>query len=110
MFGPSHERMNGLKRDKAGEGFAGRGPKLGYAASVLGIMVEQFQTELQPGKKMDQIITEKGMTIEEFHQKMLELEKEAISDAVESGKLTQEQANNIIQKMEQRFKNPKPAE
>jgi len=103
MFGFCHG-----KEDFKGKGFWGRGPKLEDAASILGMTVDQLKTELQ-SKKMNQIITEKGMTMDQFHQKMMELKKEAISSAVEEGKLTQEQADKIIQKMEQRFKNLQPA-
>ncbi|BAF60118.1 MAG: DUF2680 domain-containing protein [Pelotomaculum sp.] len=103
MFGPRHG-----KGDFTGKGFYGRGPNLEDAASILGMTVDQLKTELQ-SKKMSQIITEKGMTMDQFHQKMMELKKEAISSAVEEGKLTQEQADKIIEKMGQRFKNPQPA-
>lgn len=87
-----------------------RGPKLDNAANVLGMTVDQLKTELQSGKKMKQIITEHGMTMDQFRQKMLELRKEAISKAVADGKLTQDQANKIIQRMEQHFNNPQAGE
>ncbi|MFZ5648935.1 MAG: DUF2680 domain-containing protein [Bacillota bacterium] len=71
---------------------------------VLGITPEQLKEELKSGKSREQIITDRGLTIEEFRQKMLENKKEALNKAVAEGKLTQEQFDNIIKKMEQRIK------
>jgi hypothetical protein len=46
-----------------------------YSASVLGMTPEQLKAELQSGKKIEQIVTEHGMTMEQFHQKITELRK-----------------------------------
>lgn len=50
------------------------------AASVLGITVDQLKSELQSGKKLDQIVTEKGMTMEQFHQKMPKPQQPPVKD------------------------------
>lgn len=78
-------------------------------ATALGITQDQLKSELQSGKKLPQIIADHGLTTEQFHQKMLDIQKEALSKAVSDGKMTQEQADRLIQKMEQHFKNPAPA-
>ncbi|CCO08155.1 Fis family transcriptional regulator [Desulforamulus hydrothermalis] len=40
------------------------------AAGVLGITADQLKSELQAGKKLQQIITDHGLTMEQFRQKM----------------------------------------
>ncbi|MCL6478393.1 MAG: YckD family protein [Peptococcaceae bacterium] len=77
-------------------------------AEALGLTPEQLKSELQSGKKLQQIITDQGLTEEQFRQKMFELKKEAIAEKVSEGKLTQEQADKMIQRMEQRLSSPAP--
>jgi len=43
---------------------------LNDAASALGMTVDALKFELQSGKKLDQIIADHGMTMEQFRQKM----------------------------------------
>ncbi|WP_051273741.1 DUF2680 domain-containing protein [Desulfotruncus alcoholivorax] len=86
---------------KSGNFFAREGRSLDNIANVLGITVDELKTELQ-NKKMQDIVTAHGLTFEEFQQKMLQIKKDAISQAVTDGKLTQEQADKILQNMENR--------
>lgn len=60
MGGPKHERGD-ITQDTQ---------FLSNAASALGITVDALKSELQSGKKLDQIITDQGMTMEQFRQKM----------------------------------------
>lgn len=89
-----------------GKGFrdGGRpfGRNLDGVAGVLGVPADQLKQELQSGKNMQQIVEEHGLTMDQFRQKMLEVKKQELAKAVADGKLTQEQADRIIQKMEQR--------
>ncbi|GBF34981.1 hypothetical protein DCCM_4102 [Desulfocucumis palustris] len=94
FFGSGHDR---------GHGFMGPGGNPEDIANILGITAEQLKTELQSGKKFADIIAEHGITMEQFKEKMQEIRKDAISKAVSDGKLTQEQADKMIQKMEQRI-------
>lgn len=90
------------------QGFRDGGPKFKSMGNdmeeILGITPEQFKEELKSGKSLQQIVADHGLTMEQFHQKMLESKKEALAKAVADGKMTQEQFDNIIKKMEQRFK------
>jgi len=88
-----------------GGGFKGRGPNTEAMANVLGITTDQLNTQIQSGKKIEDLVAEKGMTMEQFGEKMLELKKEEISKAVSDGKITQEQADQMIKNMEQRHQN-----
>lgn len=73
-----------------GFGFHGKRGKMGpkgfgqeNIANVLGLTVDELKAELQSGKTIQDLITEHGLTAEQFSQKMLELQKEAISKDVE---------------------------
>lgn len=77
-------------------------------AKALGITQEQLKSELQSGKKLPQIIADHGLTFEQFHQKMLAIKKENLSREVSEGKLSQEKADKILKKIEQRLNNRYP--
>lgn len=104
MFGGFNGKMHDRK-----PGFKGQGRNNGDMAKALGITEDQLKSELESGKKLQQILADHGVTAEQLHQKMMEIKKEALSKAVTEGKLTQEQADKMIQKMGQRFNNPAPA-
>lgn len=100
--------FNGKKHDRK-PGFKEHGRNFNDdMAKALGLTPDQLKSEFQSGKKLPQIIADQGLTPEQFHQKMLEIKKEALAKAVSEGKLTQEQADKIIQKMEQRRSGPAP--
>lgn len=94
------------------DGFKGHGRNLDSMATALGLTTDQLNTELEAGKKIQDIVADQGMTMEQFNQKMQELRKDEISKAVSEGKLTQEQADKMQQKMEQRhlYKDKQDAE
>ena len=73
----------------------------GDVAKILGITQDQMKSELQSGKKFSDIISEHGLTADQFHQKMLDLKKQKLAQEVTDGKITQEQADQMIQGMEQ---------
>lgn len=103
-FGYGHDKGYNFKAKS--NAFRGQGRNLDGVASALGLTTDQLKTDMQAGKKIQDIVTEQGMTMDQFNQKMLELKKEAITKAVADGKMTQDQANKILQNMEQHFKNP----
>ncbi|MCL5058419.1 MAG: YckD family protein [Actinobacteria bacterium] len=83
------------------DSFKGPGRKLDSMATALGITTDQLNTELEAGKKIEDIAADQSMTMDQFNQKMLELKNAEISKAVSEGKLTQDQADNMLQKMGQ---------
>jgi len=83
-----------------GKDMRGNGRNLDMIATALGMTTDEINTELQAGKKLQDIVTEKGLTMDEFNQKMLELRKAAITQGVTDGKMTQEQADKMLQRME----------
>lgn len=100
-FGFGGVHANKQHSDKRGGKFNLMGKDMG---KILGITPEQFKEELKSGKNWQQIVTDHGLTVEQFHQKMLENKKEALSKAVADGKLTQDQYDKMIKRMEQRSK------
>ena len=73
------------------------GRSLDGMASILGITSDELKTELESGKKMQDILTEHGLTMEEFSQKMQEQREQQIAQDVADGKITQEQADKMLQ-------------
>jgi len=95
--------FHGFGFDRGGDdSVKGPGRNLDSMATALGITTDQLNTELEAGKKIQDIAADQGMTMDQFNQKMLEMKKDAISKAVSEGKLTQDQADNMQQKMGQR--------
>jgi len=93
-----------------GQGLNSRsGPRSGYTqmletrAEILGISTEELQKELDAGKNMGDIAKEKGLTSEEFHQKMLAAKKIHLENLVKAGVLTQEQLETRVGLMEQHY-------
>lgn len=85
------------------------GPRSGYTqmletrAQILGISTEELQRELDAGKSMGDIAKEKGLTSEEFHQKMLAAKKIHLGNLVKAGVLTPEQLETRVRLMEQYY-------
>jgi len=87
---------------------SGLGKGYGYSemlqmkSEILEMSTDELQKELGTGNSMYDIVTEKGLTPEEFHQKILAVERKRLENLVEAGLLTQEQLKRRIQLMEQR--------
>ncbi|MDR9785779.1 MAG: hypothetical protein RJR37_00590 [Peptococcaceae bacterium MAG4] len=61
---------------------------------------EDLKAKMESGKNMEQIVTECGLTMEQFHEKILELRKAEISQALENGEITQEQVAKMLERLE----------
>ena len=69
-------------------------------AKELGLTYDQLQTELKT-KTLAQLAQEKAVTIEKLHEVYKTAHKAALDQLVQEGKLTQEQADWMIQRMDQ---------
>jgi len=98
VFGFGGIHPNKKLSDKRGDKFNSMGKDM---EKILGITPEQFKEELKSGKKWEQVIADHGLTVEQFHQKVLENRKEALAKAVTDGKLTQDQYDKMIKRLEQ---------
>ena len=98
---------------RGGFGWAGGGQWTVFdtAAEALGLTPEEFFAELHAGKSLDEIAEAKGVDVQTLYDAMnaarAEAEKQAIQQAVEDGRITQEQADQMLERLENR---PSPEE
>lgn len=66
-------------------------------AEVLGMTVEEFDAAIVDGETLASLAEAKGVSLEELRQVMDELFEEGLAQAVEEGKITQEEADQILE-------------
>ncbi len=89
-------RQPGPGRGFRPEGFGGRDEQLTAKASILGITVEELQSAFKEGKSTKDLLDAKGISLETFQAKMLELQKALLATQVENGTITQAQADQRL--------------
>lgn len=72
------------------------------AAKLFEMTPEELIAELQEGKTLLDVAQDKGFEAKDLQDAFLTARKEALQKAVDAGFMTQEQANWMIQNMEQR--------
>lgn len=72
---------------------------LAAAAEALGITTDELQTELESGKSIADIATEKSVDLDTIVDAFVAPMAERLQTAVENGRLTQEEADEIVQTM-----------
>ncbi len=84
----------------------GRGAMMGAgvrgidaAAEALGMDVADLAAERQAGKSLAEIAASKGMTTDSLISALLAARKTALDEAVASGRITQEQADYMLEHM-----------
>ncbi len=103
--------MGGFGR--GGFGWAGGGmwTMFDTAAEALGLTPEELFAELRAGKSPAEIAEEQGVDVEALYDAMNaargEAMQQALQQAVEDGRLTQEQADQMLERLENR---PSPEE
>ena len=93
-------------RDKrpGGRGLPIRGPGttlVAVAADELGMTVQTLLDELQDGKTIAQVAQEQGVDPQTIADAFVALRAEALAEAVENGRITQEQADGMLEHMEE---------
>lgn len=90
MFGPGgrHPGMKGLNN-------------LDAIASALGMTPQQLGQEFKNGKSLQQLATEKGITLDQIKESIIKAAKAKLDQEVAQGKISQDQANKIIEHMQQ---------
>ncbi|OAT81673.1 DUF2680 domain-containing protein [Desulfotomaculum copahuensis] len=83
-----------------GPGRPGGKANLNLVAQALGMNVSDLQSQLHGGKKLADIVQAQGMSMQQFREKMLTLREQAIQQNVSSGKMTQQQADKILQRLQ----------
>jgi polyhydroxyalkanoate synthesis regulator phasin len=93
-------------------GFGMRGPDMGggdpesspvaIAAEALGMTADELLTELQGGKSIADVANERGVDPQTIADSILASMKDNLAQAVADGKITQEQADQMLSRMEER--------
>ncbi|MEW6275697.1 MAG: DUF2680 domain-containing protein [Bacillota bacterium] len=78
----------------------GKGADAAMLAQALGMSEDELKAQLKEGKRIDEIAQQQGMTAEQLQQKMNELKIQAVQQAVKDGKITQEKADEMIQRIQ----------
>lgn len=69
-------------------------------AEFFGLSVDELKTKISDGQNLRTIADEQGITQEQMFQHKLDTKKELIQALVQEGTLTQEQADQKIERME----------
>ncbi|MCL5774646.1 MAG: hypothetical protein M1333_00375 [Patescibacteria group bacterium] len=70
-------------------------------AQALGMSQQDLQNELNSGKTMADILQEKNLTLDQFHQQMEDQTRAYLQSLVSQGQITQIQADQRMQFIEQ---------
>ena len=108
-FGPGM-MGGGFGRGMMGRGMMGRSlgwgmmgdseaSLIGMAADKLGMTVDELQTQLKDGKTVAELAKEKGVDLQTIVDAFVAARQEALSQAVTDGKITQEQADQMLENM-----------
>jgi uncharacterized protein (DUF433 family) len=96
-------QQQGHFRGHGGHGMFGKdmsGQRLQDMATLLGITTSDLQSRLQSGKTFQQILSDLGITQADFQQKMQAQLKTKLDAQVSSGKITQAQEDQMLQRMQ----------
>ncbi|MDD3654991.1 MAG: hypothetical protein PHO01_12595 [Desulfotomaculaceae bacterium] len=91
----------GFPRGKGGPGGRGPGHNLDEMAGIFGMTADELKAEMDAGKKLDEIAAAQGLTMEQVWEKMKEAGKAKIQQKVADGTITQAQADEMLQRLEQ---------
>ncbi|RBY87799.1 hypothetical protein [Blastococcus sp. TF02A-30] len=81
----------------------GPGPGLSAAADALGMTEDELRTALQEdGATLAQVAEDQGVAVEDLVAALVQAQRERIAEAVEEGRLTQEEADELLADVEER--------
>lgn len=90
--------------DRGGKAMFGeRGGGHTALIEALGLTEEEVKAAHEQGQRLHELAEEKGITIEAFIDAILVTHEEKLASAVEDGKLTQEEADEILAEHTERF-------
>jgi hypothetical protein len=86
-----------------GKGWAGpESSPVAIAAEALGMTADELLAELQGGKSIADVANERGVDPQTIADSILASMKDNLAQAVADGKITQEQADQMLSRMEER--------
>ncbi len=86
-----------------GMGWRWAGGMLQTWADALGMKVEDVTAAVRDGKTIADLAKEKGVAIEDLVAKALDARKAAVQEAVDEGRLTQAQADAMLERMQEQM-------
>lgn len=75
---------------------------------ALGMTPSEIKTALQSGKTLQDLVTEKGINADELYHTWLNDEIAAVNSKLEAGRISQRQAETLINKLQQQLEQPFP--
>lgn len=84
----------------AGQAMIGGDSVIEAITSKLGITVDDLKAQLREGKSLTDLLTEKGISDEDLRAAVVEAIRPRLEQAVADGRLTQEQADSIVAKIQ----------
>jgi len=106
-LGPGMFGRGGFGRGMFGWGRGGQWTMFDTAAEALGLTPEELFAELHAGKSLEEIAEEQGVEMQAVQEALnaaqVEAGRQAIEQAVKDGKMSQEQADWLLEGLEQGF-------
>ena len=70
------------------------------AAEILGLTVAELEAAREAGSSMEELLEDAGLTAEEFRALMATAREESVAEAIDSGLITQEEADAFAERQE----------
>ncbi|MCL5960111.1 MAG: hypothetical protein M1358_12505 [Chloroflexi bacterium] len=100
FIGKGHFGFKG-KRPGTNFGVLGRDVTVQALANLTGKTVDQVKQELQSDKNIKKFLDDNKITNAQLHDAVVQIVQQKVDQAVKDGKLTQQQADNILNKIKQ---------
>lgn len=97
------EGYGGRMSNDGMRGLGGGGLMSTAMAELLGMEPAELEAARQDGQSLADVAASKGLTLDELISGMLDAHKAALADAVADGRITQEQADLMLQSMSDRI-------
>lgn len=81
---------------------------MGDLLEKLGITFDELQERIQGGESVEDLAEEAGIDLQAMHEERIAEQLERVDQAVEDGKITEEQADRIRERLNIQLENPVP--
>ena len=79
----------------------GPGPSFDTLSEILGLSADEITAQLKEGKTITEIAAEQGLSEEELQQALYAAMAEKLAQKVADGSITQEQADKMLERMQE---------
>lgn len=105
QFGNAMRSYMNFRAEKLWEGGHGL---VGQILESLGITFDELQERIQGGESVEDLAEEAGIDLQAMHEERIAQQLERVDQAVEDGKITEEQADRIRERLNNQLENPIP--